>query len=820
MRGAGEPVTWAGVSKWLPDGATVARTILIPLGIAAIATLLALPTAWAMRRLPSWWLALVIAPLLLPNYTIYAALSGARGAGTPMGDAIINGPPGAFATANLVQAVLSLALWAWPIAALVLVPAARGIDQDLVDAARGAGIGAIRRGLLLARLMRNALVFAVLVIALLMLGSAVPLHVAQVETWAIELWRGLFETGGRSPAVWVAALPLVALLAAGGCGIAWAASRARPEVAIGAGRPVTAPVWVCILALSVWALTFLGPLVLLVLQLRSLGSLPHHWHDVAPPLVASGRVSLVTGGIAMVLALGAASAVGAIARRALALVAVALVGVALVPGVFVGHAFVAAGDTEALLWLNRTPSGLVGSHVIRLGAVAVALGWWCSRREPGELVDWRRLVAGERAWAWMTSWGRGQVGVLLGAGLAVAILSLHEIEASAIAAPAGPRLLPQYMLDLLHYLRDEELKVATILLVAGGGTLAIITSLLLSAAPRVRLGRATRTLSIAALCVMVVGCGDKGPTDAAPFKPDHIIGGIGREDGLFLRPRAIDAHDGRLWIVDKSARIQRFDADGAHEATWSMPEFDTGMPVGLTLGADGLIYVADTHEQRVVVYRSTEEGGEVVATFGTYGAGDGQFVYPTDVAVEVGPDGVTTQRIYVSEYGGNDRISVFDADYQFLFSFGREGFGQDPTAIEFERPQSLLFHPDNGDLYVTDSVNHRIGRFTTDGTLVGWFGRPGPEPGSELGEFRYPYGIAALPDGDLLVCEMGNNRVQRIDPITGEGLAVFGVPGREEGTLQTPWGVATIGWDVYILDTGNHRVQVIELGDGGLLRGW
>ena len=60
----------------------------------------------------------------------------------------------------------------------------------------------------------------------------------------------------------------------------------------------------------------------------------------------------------------------------------------------------------------------------------------------------------------------------------------------------------------------------------------------------------------------------------------------------------------------------------------------------------------------------------------------------------------------------------------------------------------------------------------------------------------------------LLVCEFGNNRVQRL-AATGESLGVYGRVGRGEGELQYPWGIDGTGSRVFVLDSGNNRVQVI-----------
>ena len=66
-------------------------------------------------------------------------------------------------------------------------------------------------------------------------------------------------------------------------------------------------------------------------------------------------------------------------------------------------------------------------------------------------------------------------------------------------------------------------------------------------------------------------------------------------------------------------------------------------------------------------------------------------------------------------------------------------------------------------------------------------------------------------DGRLIVCEFGNNRVQRIDKETGRGLAIWGHAGRDPGQLAYPWGVAVDKHDrVVAVDAGNNRLQVFE----------
>ncbi len=65
-------------------------------------------------------------------------------------------------------------------------------------------------------LVRPSMLRSILVIGLVMLGSAVPLHVARVETYAIWVWMTLDEHPGEPWRAWVVAWPLVAVATAAG----------------------------------------------------------------------------------------------------------------------------------------------------------------------------------------------------------------------------------------------------------------------------------------------------------------------------------------------------------------------------------------------------------------------------------------------------------------------------------------------------------------------------------------------------------------------------------------------------------------------------
>ncbi|HZE97045.1 MAG TPA: SMP-30/gluconolactonase/LRE family protein [Planctomycetota bacterium] len=288
--------------------------------------------------------------------------------------------------------------------------------------------------------------------------------------------------------------------------------------------------------------------------------------------------------------------------------------------------------------------------------------------------------------------------------------------------------------------------------------------------------------------VLVAGCA-KTTTPAGPAV--QSIGGPGSEEGRFATPRA-EAWDPRgfLYVVDKTARIQKFDADGRYLKGWSTPASEKGRPTGLLVDSKGEIWVADTHYHRVLHY---SPDGDLLSEFGTEGTGPGQLLYPTGLAI--GPDG----SIYVSEYGGNDRIQVFTREGVVIRSFGSYG----PEPGQFERPQAIAIAGDR--IYVADAANHRIQVFTLAGKhLAAW------------GDLKYPYSVSFDTDGRLLVAEYGRHRVSKYT-VDGTLVATAGQPGVGPADLNTPWAaIAIAGGRIAVVDSGNHRVQ---LWPSSLLRG-
>ena len=124
---------------------------------------------------------------------------------------------------------------------------------------------------------------------------------------------------------------------------------------------------------------------------------------------------------------------------------------------------------------------------------------------------------------------------------------------------------------------------------------------------------------------------------------------------------------------------------------------------------------------------------------------------------------------------------------------------------ELDRPSGMVFDADDN-LYIVDSNNNRVQKFTKDGKFLAKFGTAG----SGDGEFNMPWGIAIDSHGDLYIADWRNDRSQKFGP-DGEFLMKFGSSGAEEGEFDRPTGVA-VDRDgvIYVADWLNNRLQVFD----------
>jgi ABC-type Fe3+ transport system permease subunit/DNA-binding beta-propeller fold protein YncE len=776
------------------------RSVTLATAIAAAAVLF----GWVPGRLlgtsrrgGDLLLLLLLMPLVLPRYVLYYAWTLLLSPTTQLG-AYLSGKPELARLVGTASSSLVLVLWYWPLAALLIAQGWRSVDRQVwecasLDADRVEILKRITLPLLARPLM---LAFAVCFV--LGLSEFATFDLAGVQTIGTELAVLYEETGSESHlarAAWpVVAVALVLALALGKGSRSWGPGEAPvATVGIEPGR------WQWILLLVLLGISLIAPIVLLIGNMTGTQALRQflklHPDDLTWSLATAG----VAAAIAYLIAFGALSleSFGSGRGRQICGALSFLVRTTIFLVMFVPASIVAVSLLK-LLAISSAPMSLrQGWYIVsagqaaRFAGVALILLLLTRSAHQRALSEMASLDGASSFKAWLYVHLPHTWPLFVGTFLLLLMFSITELSATMVLLPAGLPNFAQRLLNQMHYARDQQVIASCLVLICLFLVLAVLVVFLLRI---MRMRWLTLSVIFAACAMSLTGCDGK----SRPPEETEVLssfGESGRGQGQFIHPRAIDiTTDGTLFIVDKTGRIQKFGSKGNFLATIEMPLVEMGKPTGLSVAPNGNLYVADTHYHRVLIF-SPE--GEIVDEFGKFGEDDGCFIYPTDVAFS--EDG----RIFVSEYGGNDRVSVFTGQGDFLFCFGSPGGGRD----QFGRPSALCLDKVRKRLYVADACNHRIAIYNLDGELIEYFGSTGRDPG----QLRYPYDLTMLADGTLVVCEYGNNRVQLFDA-EGQSLAVYGRWGRRLGELACPWGVAVDAKRrAFIVDRDNMRIQVWQL---------
>jgi DNA-binding beta-propeller fold protein YncE len=276
---------------------------------------------------------------------------------------------------------------------------------------------------------------------------------------------------------------------------------------------------------------------------------------------------------------------------------------------------------------------------------------------------------------------------------------------------------------------------------------------------------------------------DQVRLDKLPFQLIRTYGvGVDSKGRIYAADQGVAA----VFIFDPQNKDQVELIGNGRQATF-------GLLTGLALDDDDRLFVSDAKLRRVVVFSPKHEQE---AAFGA--------------EVLVRPGGVAIDRenrfVYVADTG-NDVVDVFDADnYKLLRKIGKSSKKHDQTGPGvFSLPEGVAVDSD-GNVYVTDTFNDRIEMFDAEGQFISTFGKNGDGPA----DFERPKGIAIDCDGHIWVVDAAQNRVKVFDN-QGRLLIYFGGPGYYPGQFMGLWGIA-IGPSnqVVVSETYPGRLQVFR----------
>jgi len=291
-------------------------------------------------------------------------------------------------------------------------------------------------------------------------------------------------------------------------------------------------------------------------------------------------------------------------------------------------------------------------------------------------------------------------------------------------------------------------------------------------------------------------------------RPLLSFGGEGSAQGRFTdggRGIEVDAR-GRIWVGDlANFRAQVFSPKGVFR--FQVPRDPEGPRIGgfngpsdVAVSTNGVAYVVDTRNQRVVKWDVSGQASPIVA-WGSRGKGSFGFNYPRAIAVDGGRGCPTAHCVYVADTD-NSRIRKYTSGGRFLWRVG----GSD-TVEGSMKSWSLDVGPD-GNLYVANGGRRKVSIVSPDGEVLREFGRPLPLHGTpQPGQLGFPRGIDVANDGTIWVSDGERGDVQHFDA-DGTYLGRILPSGSGDDTLQLASDVKVRGELVYVADARAHRIKV------------
>jgi DNA-binding beta-propeller fold protein YncE len=149
-----------------------------------------------------------------------------------------------------------------------------------------------------------------------------------------------------------------------------------------------------------------------------------------------------------------------------------------------------------------------------------------------------------------------------------------------------------------------------------------------------------------------------------------------------------------------------------------------------------------------------------------------------------------------------------DSNDQFvkIFQFGSRGI----NAGQFSHPRGIAVNPDNNYVYISDMKNNRIQIFKPQGNSAPIYVKQFGTPGKSTGQFNLPAGLCFNKQGQLVVCDDHNCRLQVFDA-EGTFVETLGTTRADKGLLCSPIGIAMDFHGRYVItEFGSHCVTFLS----------
>jgi tripartite motif-containing protein 71 len=268
---------------------------------------------------------------------------------------------------------------------------------------------------------------------------------------------------------------------------------------------------------------------------------------------------------------------------------------------------------------------------------------------------------------------------------------------------------------------------------------------------------------------------------------------------IMRQPQAVDLVGERVYAGDRwSWHVQKFDSSHNWVDQWG--EYGTGPGQltavgGIAHDSSGNVYVLDIDNNRVEKFDSNNNFLAAWGGKGASGAGSADFNINFKGGIVV--DGSST--VYVSDTY-NHRVVAFDTNGNYLRQLGVTGVSGSDNS-HFLYPQGLTVDSAHN-LYVADDQNNRIQKFDSGGGYLATIG--------SSSNLNHPYDVGVDGAGFVYVADNLNHRIDKFSA-SGSFMKSWGGKGTAPGQLQTPRAIAVdSAGDNFVADTNNERMQEFD----------
>ncbi|XP_078581191.1 tripartite motif-containing protein 3-like [Branchiostoma floridae x Branchiostoma japonicum] len=283
-------------------------------------------------------------------------------------------------------------------------------------------------------------------------------------------------------------------------------------------------------------------------------------------------------------------------------------------------------------------------------------------------------------------------------------------------------------------------------------------------------------------------------TQEATTQANITVGGLkGRGAGQFDFPTDVAVTNFHIFVLDKgNNRVQVLDKRGSFVRAFYTGN-ETSKPQGIAVNPSGQVVVTDLGDGTVKVF---SQEGQLLEYFGE------GFAKPCGISIHPWSGLVAISDIQ------KERVTLHRPDGSLLLTLHSKGEG-----VQSFRKPAYVGTLNSGGVLISDNATQSLKLYNKDGKFVRAIGKTA-ERVDGSGQLRYPRGIIADNDDNIIVADADNGTVDVFDC---NGKFLLHTANKADG-LKRPTGLALLGDKrLVVTDTATHSVLILNMADKDIL---